>query len=242
MLLRELNNSVNVAVIFHKELNPKLWNHNKQMKPMVRYKLLSIAENFIKFIDIPELGLQDITISGSNAAYTYTPNSDIDLHLVVNIPDDNHDELVQLFNAKKNQYNFNHHIKIKNIDIEVYVQDNNEKHISAGIYSILDDRWLSQPHPVKVQVNEPDVKQKVDNYYNIIMLALQSKDLEIVTAIMKRLRSLRNAGLQKEGEFSIENLAFKVLRAQGYFDKLQDHLYNLQDDELSMENITNASR
>lgn len=238
MLLRELNNNVNVAVIFHKELNPKLWDTNKQMKSKVRYKLLSIADHFIKFIDIPELGLQDITISGSNASYTYTPNSDIDLHLIVKIPSERHEELSQLFNAKKNQYNFNHHIKIKNIDVELYVQDSNEEHYSAGIYSILDDRWLSNPKPIRVRIDEPDVKNKVNNYYNLIKLALQSNDLNVSTTIMKRLRSLRNTGLEKEGEFSVENLAFKVLRNQGYFDKLQDHLYNLQDDELSMENIS----
>ena len=76
---------VSTAIVFHKRLNPKLWSKG-QLKKDVRFHLLEIAQNFIDFIGIEPLGLQDITISGSNAGYTFSRNSDLDLHLVVNIP------------------------------------------------------------------------------------------------------------------------------------------------------------
>jgi hypothetical protein len=164
------------------------------------------------------------------------------LHLVVNVPETAGKQLPELFDAKKNQYNFIHDITIKGIDVEVYVQDSKQPHHSAGIFSILDNKWLSKPTAVKVKIDDQDVKQKVENYHQKIELALQSDDLELVKRVKKRITSLRKVGLEREGEFSVENIAFKVLRAQGFFEQLQEHIYDLQDKKLSMENADNASR
>lgn len=237
MLLRELHNSlVDTAVIFHDNLNEKLWG-NSEMLPEVRFKLLEIAKSFIDFIDIPQINLKDITISGSNAAYTYTDNSDIDLHLVVDIDPAKKKYFDQLFNAKKNQYNFDHNIKIKDIDVEVYVQDSTETHHSAGIFSVLDNQWLSKPQAIKVNIDDQDVANKVDNYFSKIQMALKSDDIDIVKTIKKRLHSLRKTGLEREGEFSVENVAYKILRNKGYIDKLQKHIYNIEDRQLSLEQM-----
>ena len=45
---------------------------------------------------------------------------------------------------------------------------------------------------------------------------------------------MRGAAVQKGGEFSLENLAFKELRNQGYLDKFSDHITKLQDKQLSL--------
>jgi hypothetical protein len=229
------NNIIDSAVIFHDDLNPLLWDNN-ELKPIVRYKLLQISKHFIDFINIPELNLVDITISGSNASYTYTKNSDIDLHLVVDIPDNDKDNMAQLFNSKKNEYNFIHNIKIKGIDVELYVQDSDETHISAGIYSVLDNTWIDEPKSIKVQINDIDVTNKVKNYLDKIQKGLETNDIEVVNKISKRLSSLRKTGLEREGEFSVENIAYKILRNQGYLDKIRNHRYNLEDTQLSLEN------
>ncbi len=242
MLLREFFNGQTVpqeegisdlAVIFHDDLNPKLWENGK-LKGLVRYKLLQIAEHFINFIDIPSIRLQDVTLSGSNAAYTYTQNSDIDLHLVVNVPPAEESHLKPLFDAKKNQYNYNHDIKIDGIDVELYVQPSTDEHHSAGIYSVLDDQWLSEPEQKKVNIDDTDVELKVENYQNKIKRALRSKDLDEVVSVNDELKKLRKSGLEREGEFSVENIAFKVLRAQGWIDKLRQHYYDLEDVSLSL--------
>lgn len=237
MLLREFTHEAiaDLALVFRKELNPKLWANN-QLKPEIRYKLLEIAQHFIEFINIPKINLRDITISGSNAAYTYTENSDIDLHLVVEVPFKAEPYLSSLFNAKKNQYNVTHDVKIKGIDVEVYVQNKTQKHHSAGIYSILDNKWLSEPKATTVDINDDDVKDKVKNYYGKIKEALRSNSLEQARAAMDELNKLRKTGLEREGEFSIENIAFKVLRAKGLINKLREHIFDLEDQELSLEN------
>jgi hypothetical protein len=238
MLLREfkLDNIVSSAVKFHDRLNPHLWN-GRQLDPKVRYKLLKIAKHFIDFINIPNIRLRDVTLSGSNAAYTYTEHSDIDLHIVVDVPAAAEFHLKPLFDAKKNQYNFNHDVQIHGIDVEVYVQPSTDKHHSAGIYSVLDNQWLSTPEAIKVNISDDDVGLKVKNYLNKIKLALRSKDINVANTIKDELNKLRKSGLEREGEFSVENIAFKVLRVKGYIDQLRQHIYDLEDMALSLENI-----
>ena len=243
MLLREfkLDTLVGSAVQFHDKLNPKLWQ-GRELDPKVRYKLLRIAKHFVEFINLPNLRLKDITLSGSNAAYTYTENSDLDLHLVVDIPSAADYYLRPLYDAKKNQYNFNHDVKIHNIDVEVYVQASSDTHHSAGIYSVLDNQWLSTPQAQKVNINDEDVALKVKNYLSKIKFALRVRDLETANKIKDELNKLRKTGLDRGGEFSVENIAFKVLRAKGYIDQLRQHIYDLEDEALSLENMYETQR
>ena len=238
MYIREFTQEsiVDAAVQFHKELNPVLWRNN-MLKPLIRLKLMQIAKHFVKFIDIPDIRLVDITISGSNAAYSYTPQSDIDLHLVVDIPEDKEFVYKPLFDAKKNQYNYTHNIKIKGIDVELYVQDSDQEHHSLGIYSVLKDKWVSEPTMNVIRINDTDVKAKVENYLNKIMQAMTSDNVEDAINVQQEISKLRKSGLERNGEFSVENVAFKVLRAKGIIDQLKQHIYKLQDKALSLENL-----
>lgn len=236
MIFHEINEGiVDSAVVFHKTLNPNLWANN-QLKPLIRLALLKIAKDFVDYIGI-DLDIKDITISGSNAAYTYTANSDLDLHILVDIPKQNNELYKELFDAKKNQYNYLYNLKVKGIDVELYVQDTKETHHSAGIYSVKNNRWVSEPKLVKVRVSDQDVRNKVNNYLEKIQNALGSNDLDYIDTVQSSIRKLRQAGLDREGEFSVENLAFKVLRAKGWIDKLRQHKYNVQSEILSVENM-----
>lgn len=221
------------AVQFHKQLNPSLWQ-GSVLKSQVRYKLLQIARHFIDFIDIPELLLKDITISGSNAAYSYTTQSDIDLHLIVTVPKERELLLKPLYDAKKNQYNHVHDIKIKGIDVEVYVQPEDQTHHSLGIYSVLDNKWVSKPTMSTIKIDDGDVEAKVENYLNKIMQALTTDDIDEAKEMYQEIRKLRQSGLEQGGEFSVENVAFKVLRAKGFIGQLQQHINKLQDKALSL--------
>lgn len=235
MYLQEFQEGiVDQAVKFNDKLNPLLFDNNK-LKQIVRYKLLLIAQNFVNFIDIPRLNLTDITLSGSNAAYTYTEHSDIDLHLIVDVPSAAEFQYKQLFDAKKNQYNFNHDIRIKGIDVELYVQNSKDPHFSAGIYSVLDDKWLEEPKLLRANIKDDDVEKKVENYVNKIKLALRTKNITKANTVKSEITKLRKSGLETTGEFGVENIAFKVLRTQGWIDKLRQHIYDLEDQNLSLK-------
>jgi hypothetical protein len=219
-------------VVYHDTLNPKLWEHN-QLDTEVRYKLMAIAMHFAKFLNVPKLHLRDITISGSNAAYGYADSSDLDLHLVVDMPKD-HPELPELYSAKKNEYNVTHDIKIKGIDVELYVQDIQQPHRSAGIYSVLNDHWISKPKHQPPTIRDQDVLKKARNYSARINAAIRSNDLNKCKDVMAEIRKLRQAGLEHGGEYSVENLAFKLLRARGKIDKFRKIINKLQSAELSL--------
>jgi hypothetical protein len=227
MRLNELS-----TVYYHDELNPLLWENSK-LKTEIRYKLLAIAHHFAKYLNVPKLNLRDITISGSNAAFGYSDKSDIDLHLVVDMPKDQ-PELEELYLAKKNQFNTTYDIKVKGIDVELYVQDVQQTHHSAGIYSILNDHWISKPKHQPPNIDDKEVKSKARNYSGKINFAMRSNDLNTAKETMADIRRLRQAGLEKGGEYSIENLAFKLLRARGKIDKFMKHINKLQSAELSL--------
>jgi len=223
------------AVKFHTELNPALWEGMK-MRPEVREALLRIAQDFQEFMGINDIALKDITVSGSNAAYSYTPHSDIDLHLIVDLDQLNPDDVYrELFDAKKYQYNDQHDIKIHGYDVELYVQDANQKHFTLGEFSVMKDDWIRIPTARRTNLDDMATKNKFEKLGHLIELALQSNDLAQVENLIDVLRKYRKAGLNEKGEFGPENLAYKILRKQGLIQKLYDHRNNLQDRKLSLE-------
>lgn len=225
--------SVDDAVVFHDELNPALWDSSGKMHPEVRKGLLEIIKDFIDFIGV-KISLVDITVSGSNAAYSYTEYSDIDLHVVARVPQ-GEPEFPELFDAKKNQYNTQYDIQVKGIDVEVYVQDAEQEHHSLGIYSVLKDEWVSEPKKERVDIDSQDVKRKYKQYSDEINTVLKSDNLDEVNQQWDDVKRMRKAGLSKGGEFSVENLVFKILRNQGLMEKLKNHMWELKSKDLSIE-------
>lgn len=223
------------AVKFHDKLNPLLWDRSEHLHPEIRQKLLVIAEDFLEFLGVGDLDFRDVTLSGSNAAFSYTPNSDIDLHLVVDMSRASHPDVYkELFNAKKSLYNEQHKITIKGIPVEIYVQDANERHISQGIYSVLDNKWIEIPRRRRAEVNDISVKSKYQDLKKRINNAIKSKSLDIMTEVIHKIQEMRKAGLAREGEFGPENLAFKMLRNKGDIKRIIDARRELKDKELSL--------
>jgi len=224
------------AVKFNQRLNPRLWTPDEQLKPDVRKHLLEIADDFREFLGVSGYELKDITVSGSNAAYTYTPHSDIDLHLVVDLPQADTSEVYrELFDAKKFQYNEQHDITIGGSQVELYVQNANKKHISQGIYSVLNDEWIEVPKRRDVGVDDISTRSKYEDLSARIDSAVESGDYEKMAALMQRIKNMRQTGLDKHGEFGPENLSFKMLRNQGAIKRLVDARNAARDRELSLK-------
>ena len=228
------DDSLNVH--FHDTLNSQLFSQSGKLYPLVRRKLLRIAENFKSFLGVEIDGLKDITMSGSNAAYNYTPVSDIDLHLVVDLPKADQDHTYrELFDAKKYQYNAQHDYKIRGYDVELYVQNANEDHISQGIYSLLHNDWVQEPQPVDGEYDEETTRAKYDQIKHLILMAEKTQDYDLGHRLRTTIKKYRQIGLHTTGEFGPENLAFKALRANGYIKRLYDLMNNLRDREFSLE-------
>jgi hypothetical protein len=225
MNLKELHSfKMSDAIALHDELNPKLFANDK-LKPAIRDRLMEIAADFIEHLGIDNFDVDDVTMSGSSAAYSYTPHSDIDLHITTDLskyPDD--DVYRELFDAKKNVYNETHNIKIGPYDVELYVQDTAQPHVSLGDYSVLRDEWNKHPIKRRENLDTAATKLKFEKLAALAVRALRSKDLEKVENVIATIKKYRQAGLDEHGEFGPENLAFKALRTQGLIKKLFDFI------------------
>lgn len=225
------------AISFHDELNPKLFKGNK-LTPLVREQLMTIADDFLAELGVNKLDVTDITISGSNAAYSYTPHSDLDLHIKVNMADLPQNEVYkELFHAKKTIYNDSHDISIHNIPVELYVEDSREPVKSLGEYSVKDDKWIRIPTKQRANFDQNATKAKYNKLLELIETALKSKNLDKINKILKKIKQYRQAGLDKGGEFGPENLAFKALRSQGYITKLYDLRDKMHSERLTIETM-----
>ncbi len=233
MRLRELQESSIVTV--NRRLNPKIWDGDS-LNPVVTDKLRDIARAFEEFIGI-DLEVIDYTITGSNANYTWTEYSDLDLHLIV--PGTPTDEQRELFNAKKALWAEQHDITIKGLPVECYVQGQDEEHHSTGVYSIAENKWLVEPKKVKPEIDDSAVEAKKDGVMREIEQALLSKDLDRLRAVKDKVTKMRKAGLARAGEWSVENLVFKILRNLGVIDAVTEKIRELEDSELSLEQQAN---
>jgi len=224
------------AVKFHDRLNPGIWSSENELLPRVRERLLAVAEDFRQYLGVDDLEIQDITISGSNAAYTYTPHSDIDLHLVVDLPEADRNEVYrELFDAKKYAYNDQHDIRIGGHEVELYVQNANEPHYSQGIYSVRDNQWIQVPNRRQPRIDDISVQSKYQDMGARIEQAIASGDVKRMQAVAQRVRDMRQSGLARTGEFGPENLAFKILRNNGTLDQLRQARLQAQDRRFSLD-------
>jgi hypothetical protein len=230
MRLRELQERSDLITV-NRRLNPKIWDGD-QIDPAVADKLKEIAVAFEEFIGIT-LDVVDYTITGSNANYTWTDHSDLDLHIIVQ--GEVGEAARELFNAKKALWSEQHNITIKGLPVECYVQGREEEHHSTGVYSIARNQWIVEPKKIKPKVDDSAVEAKKDSVIHDIETALLGKDLNRLRAVKEKITMMRKAGLERAGEWSVENLVFKILRNLGLIDEITDKIRELEDQELSLE-------
>ena len=210
-------------------LNPKIFDREQEMYRDVRTRLLMIADDFFETLDIGWVEIDDIILTGSLANYNWSRFSDVDIHILVKYEevDDNVELVREYFMSKKNLWNEKHNITIKGYDVELYVQDTEEPHVSSGVYSILWDDWVVKPEKGNYKIDSKKVEQKVNTIVdtinhlgNLYKGGDYDKVIRSIQTLKTKIKKMRQAGLDREGEYSFENIAFKVLRRTEFLDKL----------------------
>lgn len=234
---------LNVDVLKQKDcLNPDIWENEYELKKDVRKGILLNAFEFIKSLKIDDLKIKDITITGSIANYNWNKYSDIDIHILLDFNQiSNNSEFVkEFFMTKKNIWNDKKNIQIKGYDVEMYIQDINEPHTSTGVFSVLKNNWISKPIKQMISIDVNNIKQKTIDFIDIIDKIPQIEDpdimLDSINKIKEKIKKYRQTGLDELGEYSTENLVFKLLRNYGYLDKLSKLKEVIINNKLTFEN------
>lgn len=226
-------------------LNPKVWEDDETMKTEVRKRLLKIADDYFEGLDLPGVDIEDVTMTGSLANYNWSKYSDVDLHIIIDYKDmPMKQDLVQDYlKSKSSSWNENHDIKIYGFDVEIYVQDSEEEHVSSGVYSLLRDEWNVKPEKKKISIKDKAVKNKANRVMDMIEDLhdkMQETDdheqiVELADKVKDKIKKMRQCGLDKGGEFSVENMVFKVLRRNGMLERLNDIKTVAYDKSMTLE-------
>ena len=223
----------------HSTLNKQLFNlDTNTLKEDIRLRLIKIADEFVESIQENEIPIHvyDYWLLGSNAAYNYTKDSVIDIHVIVNLEDivDVEPYIMKLlYNFSKTSFNNHYDVTVKGHEIELYVQDINEPNATNGIYSLKKNEWIKVPvkeEPKIYDIENTELYKKWKDKYN----NLKDEDIE---QFIFDLYLMRKTSLANEGEFGEGNLVFKQFRNDGILDELKDRKYQFKSKELTLEKL-----
>jgi len=230
----------------NRELQSDIWDDEETMNAEVSEKLLQIIDDFMEELPITA-EVQDIKLTGSLANYNWSKYSDVDLHVVIDFSelDDNEELVKSYFDAIRMRWNDKHDIHIHGFEVEIYVENINEDHISSGVYSLTDEEWITKPSREEQQIDfntadkkSEDIKKQISMIAALIENGKTAEGLRNIERVKLKIRNMRKAGLDSpEREFSPENIAFKILRREKALDKLTKMRYDAYDKMMSIDEV-----
>lgn len=243
-----------------KQLHPKIWylpnekfmgdpdGQKYRLNPKVRKNLLEIAYQFIDSFGL-DVVIDDILIVGSIANYNWSKYSDIDVHILVDYKQFSpqlKDMYVEFFDLKKIVFNQKRDVKMFGFDVEVFVEDTDMRGISGGVYSLINDEWVKNPIKEKIKISKEEISKESKKWMRLIDTLIKNVEDEDIETILDSVRNLKSkikkfrlSGLAKGGEMGLENLVFKVLRRNGYIEKLYSIPMRVIDKKLSLSEKNN---
>jgi hypothetical protein len=216
----------------HTELNPKLWK-GEDLRLEVNRALMRIAGEFYKFLDV-RAHVKDVLITGSQVNFNYGPESDLDLHLVIDFSEVECEiGARELFDTKRKLWKEEHNITVHGVEVECYVEDVNDKTVSST-YSLTRSKWLVKPERQEIRYDINKVKKITRHWEEVIDRAIATKSLKKCEHVRKELKQFRQDSLNQDGELGLGNLAFKALRNSEYIGKLMAAIRAYDDQRLSI--------
>jgi predicted nucleotidyltransferase len=210
------------------ELQQKIWSEEESVRPGIKGAIMDIIEEFMEGLDM-DVDVKDVIITGSIANYNWSKFSDIDVHILIDFKEvnDNEEMVKRFFDSVRSNWNKLHNIHVKGHEVEIYIQDEHEPHISTGVYSLLDDRWLVKPKKIRPAIDRATATKKMRymaREIDKLSAVFDSGDYEgafdMAERIKNKLKKMRLGGLERSGIYSPENLAFKMLRRSGDIEQL----------------------
>ena len=208
-------------------LYPKFWK-NKKLNPIVARKLMEIADDIVKSLDLGA-EIKDIIITGSIASYNWHDLSDIDLHILLDFGeiDENFDLVKRMLDQTRINWNKKHNILIDGKEVELYFQHYDEPHEADGIWSLELEKWISEPVNQDPEIDIKTTEKKaeaiaiqIEHIFDLFQEEKFKEAYEYADKVKNKISKMRQMGLSDNGIYSPENLAFKMLRNANYLEKL----------------------
>jgi len=105
----------------------------------------------------------------------------------------------------------------------------------------MNDEWIKKPVMKKHDFDKGNVKKKaaslmdqIDRINGLVDDKKYEEAEKYADKIKEKIRKMRKAGLETVGAYSVENLAFKVLRRNDYLGKLSDAKRSAYDKMMSL--------
>ena len=202
---------------FRDTLNPVLWNKREHLKSGIRNQLLSVAEEFAQFSGVLKENISDIVIAGSQAAYSYTPQSDIDVFVLTDFSKSSpvFRELVE-----SQSRDFSKKLRLGESRVFLNVVDINTNSTAQGIYSLVTESWVQVPRRAAARTDDLSAQTKITELARQINIAVESRDRTQIRNITKRIDRLKTISENYYGRFSSESLALVSLQESREFDLL----------------------
>lgn len=206
-----------------------VWD-NRELRPVVREQMLKAARAFIDEYEIDIKAVKDITFTGSMAGYYWSEASDIDLHIILAFDElkDDDEILRDYYDLAKIVWGKNMQQFICGHEVELYVQDVKQPHHAAGVYSVINNKWLSTPKQFgDIDVDAEYIHRKLAYLRRSILHAadMVNRDpeatMKYVTRIRDKITKMRQSGLDAAGEMSPDNLVFKAMRRSDLLTQLR---------------------
>ena len=239
-LLGEVTGNLDFSTFkINETLNPEIWESNNTMKPDVLEALKTIATDYWKGLEL-EAPLMDITLTGSLANFNWSRYSDADLHMVFDMKFLGEDKTMikDLLDVKTRAWNLKHDITVKDFEVELYLQPEDQPHHSTGVYSITNNKWVVEPKKVDADIDKETITKKYNTIIKTVNEIKKCDDEDIVKMLEKlkdKLKAMRQSGLDSGGEFSNENIVFKLLRRNDIMEQINDMLTDAYDTSVSLD-------
>jgi hypothetical protein len=121
--------------------------------------------------------------------------------------------------------------------VELYIQDIKETNRALGVYSILNNKWVRVPQKLRLSLDKNLIQKKYVDMVVQIKNAIKSNNFTDLKRVLKSVYDMRETGLSKGGEFSTENIVFKLLRTRNHIDNLKTAVNKVYDNQHSLKEM-----
>lgn len=218
-----LTEKFSLTLQYHSRLNSKVWDKT-ELRDGIGVTVMDQAMAYAKFCKIPKERIKDVIITGGNVGYNYTKYSDIDCHLLMDLEGLDASKFKEKQFEYKKQWVAKHTVNIAGYPLELFAANSKDKIPDGqGVYSVMFNKWVIVPEHQnwKEIVNNPLVMAKMEHAYDMAEHLIADGTAAEIEKFSNKLWQGRSAGLQKAGEFSIENLIYKNLRNLGELERLK---------------------